>query len=165
MAESGVEFLDEIGLVLNLFVLLFVILFHVVPFNVRQAILAWLDARFASFRSMVTANEAAPKTAKKREKKPAPMTWERRVGAWLVIWLLAYMIHLQMTFYDSLDWLRYEWDGSAASTSIYKMESVMSWFNFIFICTLLMLLIPIPILRRTWMVPLFAALALSLIHI
>jgi len=161
MTESGVEFLDEIGLVLNLFVLMFVILFHVVPFNTRQAILAWLDARVASFRSMVTAHEAPPEAAKKREKKPAPMTWERRVGAWLVIWLLAYMIHLQMTFYDSLDWLRYEWDGSAASTSIYKMESVMSWFNFIFICTLLMLLIPIPILRRTWMVPLFAAMAIG----
>ena len=164
MSESGVEFLDEIGLVLNVFVLLFIILFHVVSFETRQTILAWMEAKLRTFRGMMGANageEVPSDEPKKRQKKPAPMSWERRVGAWLIIWLLAYFIHLQMTLYESMAWLRYDWDGSDVSSAIFRMESIASWFNFMIVCTLLMLLIPIPILRRTWMIPLFAVLAIA----
>ena len=145
MSESGVEFLDEIGLVLNVFVLLFVILFHVAPFQTRQTILAWTDEKLRAFRGMIGAkssDEAPLDAPKKKQKKPAPMSWERRVGAWLIIWLLAYFIHHQMTLYESMAWLSYDWDGSAVSSAIFRMESIASWFNFMIICTLLMLLIP-----------------------
>ena len=163
MSESGVEFLDEIGLVLNVFVLLFVILFHVVPFQSRQSLLSWVDGKLSAFRAKIGAkssDEAPQDPPKKKQKKPAPMSWERRVGAWLIIWLLAYFIHHQMTLYESMAWLSYDWDGSAVSSAIFRMESIASWFNFMIICTLLMLLIPIPILRRTWMIPFFAVLAI-----
>ena len=158
MSDSGVEFLDEIGLVLNIFVLLFVVLFHVVPFQQRQSILGWLDAKFSALKGKITASSVKEDRQKPKKVKPsAPMTWERRVGAWLVIWLLAYFIHLQMTLYDSMSWLRYDYDPlNDVSGAIYRIESIASWFNFIIICTLLMLLIPIPLLRRTWMIPLLA---------
>ena len=162
MSESGVEYLDEIGLVLNICVLAFVVLFHVVPFQQRQSLLLWIEGKIAVLKSKVSSSTEEPrKEPATKARPPRPPTWERRVGAWLVIWLLAYIIHLQLTRYEAFGWLTYNWDGSPTSSSIARVESVTSWFNFMIVGTLLMLLIPIPFLRRTWMLPVFGALALG----
>ena len=88
-----------------------------------------------------------------RKKLPPEMVpWDRRIGAWLVVWLLVYLIHKDLSRYDLFQWLNY----TGANFDVRRVESIASWFNFIMIGSLLMLLIPIPILRRTWMVVVFA---------
>lgn len=91
------------------------------------------------------------------EKLPTDtVSWDRRIGAWLVVWLLVYLIQKDLSRYDLFDWMNY----SGTNYDIMRTESIASWFNFIMIGSLLMLLIPIPILRKTWMVVLFAGIVL-----
>ena len=158
MADTGIEYLDEIGLILNIMVLSFMLLFLVPTIEQRNKMIIAFFALFSKITSVFKSDDES-----KSEKNPSrtkllseKAPWDRRIGAWLVVWLLIYLIHFEMSFNESFDWLRY----SGTNSDVMKTEDVASWFNFIIIGTLLMLLIPIPFLRRTWMIVVFAGVAL-----
>ena len=158
MADTGIEYLDEIGLILNIMVLGFMLLFLIPTANRRNKIINGFFSLISRGVSVFKSDKKDPEEQHefKSEITPEKTPWDRRIGAWLVVWLLIYLIHLEMSFNESFDWLRY----SGTNADIMKTEDVASWFNFIIIGTLLMLLIPIPFLRRTWMVVAFAGVAL-----
>ncbi|MEC7168735.1 MAG: hypothetical protein VXW14_07085, partial [Candidatus Thermoplasmatota archaeon] len=155
MADTGIEYLDEIGLILNIFVLIFVLLFLIPGIERRNKIING----FFGFFSVITSRFSSSEKEEEPEKEDAPLptdnkSWDRRIGAWLVVWLLLYLIERDLSRYAAFDWLNY----SGANMDIARYLDIASWFNFIIIGTLLMLLIPIPFLRRPWMVVVFAGL-------
>ena len=110
MAE-GLDLLDDIGLILSVFILLFISYFHLRALN---------DDR----------------------------TWDRKMGASLVIWLLLYFILRRLhelapaTAIDSPD----------VSGFVVELFSYCSSMNFYYIHLFLMLLVPIPFLRNGWQI-------------
>lgn len=157
MADTGIEYLDEIGLILNIFVLMFVLLFLIPGIDRRNKIING----FFGFFSVITSRFSSSKEEEAPKKEDAPLpkdnkSWDRRIGAWLVVWLLLYLIERDLSRYEAFDWLNY----SGANMDIARYLDIASWFNFIIIGCLLMLLIPIPFLRRPWMVIAFSGLLL-----
>ena len=158
MADTGIEYLDEIGLILNIMVLGFMLLFLIPTMKQRDKVITAFFSLISKVTSVFKSDkeDSTEPHELKQEFSMEKTPWDRRIGAWLVVWLLIYLIHIEMSFNESFDWLRY----SGTNTDVMKTEDVASWFNFIIIGTLLMLLIPIPFLRRTWMVAVFAGVAL-----
>ena len=158
MADTGIEYLDEIGLILNIMVLGFMLLFLIPTTEQRNRLIIGFFSIISKVTSVFKSDneESIEQHEFKTEITQEKVPWDRRTGAWLVVWLLIYLIHIEMSFNESFDWLRY----SGTNVDVMKTEDVASWFNFIIIGTLLMLLIPIPFLRRTWMVVAFAGVAL-----
>ena len=158
MADTGIEYLDEIGLILNVLVLGFILLFLIPTPQQRNSIILGVFHLFAKLTGRTPSEKEEKKeTESAVEKVPIDsVSWDRRIGAWLVVWLLVYLIQKDLSRYDLFDWMNY----SGANYDIMRTESIASWFNFIMIGSLLMLLIPIPILRKTWMVVLFAGIVL-----
>ena len=156
MADTGIEYLDEIGLILNIFVLMFVLLFLIPGIERRNKIINGFFGFFSGIRSRFSSSEKEENEPKK-ETSTLPTdnkSWDRSIGAWLVVWLLLYLVERDLSRYAAFDWLNY----SGANMDIARYLDIASWFNFIIIGTLLMLLIPIPFLRRPWMVVVFAGL-------
>jgi len=158
VADTGIEYLDEIGLILNIMVLGFMLLFLIPTMKQRDKVITAFFSLISKVTSVFKSDkeDSTEPHELKQEFSMEKTPWDRRIGAWLVVWLLIYLIHIEMSFNESFDWLRY----SGTNTDVMKTEDVASWFNFIIIGTLLMLLIPIPFLRRTWMVAVFAGVAL-----
>lgn len=116
---EGLDLLDDIGLILSIFILLFISYFHLRDIN---------DDR----------------------------TWDRKMGATLVIWLLLYFIlqRLQTIVPEvgitSLD----------VSGIVVEVANYASAMNYYYTHLFLMLLVPIPFLRKSWQI---AAIALLVI--
>ncbi|MGB2425072.1 MAG: hypothetical protein ACPIBN_02430 [Candidatus Poseidoniaceae archaeon] len=158
MADTGIEYLDEIGLILNILVLGFILLFLIPTPQQRNSMINRVFQLFAKLTGRTPSEKDGEGVSENvDEKLPTDtVSWDRRIGAWLVVWLLVYLIQKDLSRYDLFDWMNY----SGTNYDIVRTESIASWFNFIMIGSLLMLLIPIPILRKTWMVVLFAGIVL-----
>jgi len=158
VAETGIEYLDEIGLIMNILVLGFILLFLIPTRKQRNSMIDGVLRLVAKWSRRVDSEKGDVGESEMSRKKlpPEMVPWDRRIGAWLVVWLLVYLIHKDLSRYDLFQWLNY----TGANFDVRRVESIASWFNFIMIGSLLMLLIPIPILRRTWMVVVFAGVVL-----
>jgi len=158
VADTGIEYLDEIGLILNILVLGFILLFLIPTPQQRNSMINGVFQLFAKLTGRTPSEKDGEGVSENvDEKLPTDtVSWDRRIGAWLVVWLLVYLIQKDLSRYDLFDWMNY----SGTNYDIMRTESIASWFNFIMIGSLLMLLIPIPILRKTWMVVLFAGIVL-----
>ncbi|MFL2950536.1 MAG: hypothetical protein ACJZ56_05040 [Candidatus Thalassarchaeaceae archaeon] len=158
MADTGIEYLDEIGLILNILVLGFILLFLIPTPQQRNSMINGVFQLFAKLTGRTSSEKDGEGTSENADEKlpTDTVSWDRRIGAWLVVWLLVYLIQKDLSRYDLFDWMNY----SGTNYDIMRTESIASWFNFIMIGSLLMLLIPIPILRKTWMVVLFAGIVL-----
>lgn len=158
VADTGIEYLDEIGLILNILVLGFILLFLIPTAQQRNSMINGVFQLFAKLTGRTSSEKDGEETSESvDEKLPTDtVSWDRRIGAWLVVWLLVYLIQKDLSRYDFFDWMNY----SGTNYDIMRTESIASWFNFIMIGSLLMLLIPIPILRKTWMIVLFAGIVL-----
>ena len=158
VADTGIEYLDEIGLILNILVLGFILLFLIPTPQQRNSMINGVFQLFAKLTGRTPSEKDGEGVSENvDEKLPTDtVSWDRRIGAWLVVWLLVYLIQKDLSRYDLFDWMNY----SGTNYDIVRTESIASWFNFIMIGSLLMLLIPIPILRKTWMVVLFAGIVL-----
>ena len=110
MSES-LDLLDDIGLVLSVFVLLFISYFHLRNLN---------DDR----------------------------TWDRKMGAALVIWLLLYFILRRIQEISPSMGI----DDPDVSSFILDVTAYSSQLNFYYIHLFLMLLVPIPFLRNGWQI-------------
>ena len=76
-------------------------------------------------------------------------SWDRRMGAWLVIWLLLYFILIRLR--SMSDFFVFEqWDSEGHWAIEYVLYSFSSTLNFQLIHLFLMLLVPIPFLRNKW---------------
>ena len=123
MSES-LDLLDDIGLVLSVFVLLFIAYFHLRNLN---------DDR----------------------------TWDRKMGAALVIWLLLYFILRRIQEISPSMGI----DDPDASSFILDLTAYSSQLNFYYIHLFLMLLVPIPFLRNGWQIGAIGVLVLLFAHI
>jgi hypothetical protein len=118
MSES-LDLLDDIGLVLSVFVLFFISFFHLRALN---------DER----------------------------TWDRKMGASLVIWLLLYFILRRMQDLVPETGIQ---DPDVAGW-IVEITAYSSSLNFYYIHLFLMLLVPIPFLRKGWQIGVVGVLVL-----
>jgi hypothetical protein len=109
--NENLDLLDDIGLVLSVFVLLFISYFHLRNLN---------DER----------------------------TWDRKMGASLVIWLLLYFILRRVQEISPSMGI----DDPAVSSFIVEITAYSSQLNFYYIHLFLMLLVPIPFLRNGWQI-------------
>tara|TARA_B110000495_G_scaffold98804_1_gene85451 strand:- start:325 stop:1659 length:1335 start_codon:yes stop_codon:yes gene_type:complete len=109
---EGLDLLDDIGLILSVFILLFISYFHLRDIN---------DER----------------------------TWDRKMGASLVIWLLLYFILERLQTFDSLGMTITSPDVSG---TIVDVASYASTMNYYYTHLFLMLLVPIPFLRKSWQI-------------
>ena len=123
MSES-LDLLDDIGLVLSVFVLLFIAYFHLRNLN---------DDR----------------------------TWDRKMGAALVIWLLLYFILRRIQEISPSMGI----DDPDVSSFILDLTAYSSQLNFYYIHLFLMLLVPIPFLRNGWQIGAVGVLVLLFAHI
>ncbi|MGB0236503.1 MAG: hypothetical protein ACPF93_05360 [Poseidonia sp.] len=123
MSES-LDLLDDIGLVLSVFVLLFISYFHLRNLN---------DDR----------------------------TWDRKMGAALVIWLLLYFILLRIQEIAPSMGI----DDPEVSSFILDVTAYSSQLNFYYIHLFLMLLVPIPFLRNGWQIGALGVVVLLFAHI
>ena len=123
MSES-LDLLDDIGLVLSVFVLLFIAYFHLRNLN---------DDR----------------------------TWDRKMGAALVIWLLLYFILRRIQEISPSMGI----DDPDVSSFILDLTAYSSQLNFYYIHLFLMLLVPIPFLRNGWQIGAIGVLVLLFAHI
>lgn len=123
MSES-LDLLDDIGLVLSVFVLLFISYFHLRNLN---------DDR----------------------------TWDRKMGAALVIWLLLYFILRRIQEISPSMGI----DDPDVSSFILDVTAYSSQLNFYYIHLFLMLLVPIPFLRNGWQIGALGVLVLLFAHI
>ena len=123
MSES-LDLLDDIGLVLSVFVLLFIAYFHLRNLN---------DDR----------------------------TWDRKMGAALVIWLLLYFILRRIQEISPSMGI----DDPDVSSFILDVTAYSSQLNFYYIHLFLMLLVPIPFLRNGWQIGAIGVLVLLFAHI
>ena len=123
MSES-LNLLDDIGLVLSVFVLLFISYFHLRNLN---------DDR----------------------------TWDRKMGAALVIWLLLYFILRRIQEISPSMGI----DDPDVSSFILDVTAYSSQLNFYYIHLFLMLLVPIPFLRNGWQIGAIGVLVLLFAHI
>ena len=123
MSES-LDLLDDIGLVLSVFVLLFIAYFHLRNLN---------DDR----------------------------TWDRKMGAALVIWLLLYFILRRIQEISPSMGI----DDPDVSSFILDLTAYSSQLNFYSIHLFLMLLVPIPFLRNGWQIGAVGVLVLLFAHI
>ena len=110
MAE-GLDLLDDIGLILSVFILLFISYFHLRALN---------DER----------------------------TWDRKVGASLVIWLLLYFILRRLQELAPGIGI----DSPDVNGLIVEFIAYCSSMNFYYVHIFLMLLVPIPFLRNGWQI-------------
>jgi hypothetical protein len=123
MSES-LDLLDDIGLVLSVFVLLFISYFHLRNLN---------DDR----------------------------TWDRKMGAALVIWLLLYFILRRIQEIAPSMGI----DDPDVSSFILDVTAYSSQLNFYYIHLFLMLLVPIPFLRNGWQIGALGVVVLVFAHI
>ena len=123
MSES-LDLLDDIGLVLSIFVLLFISYFHLRNLN---------DDR----------------------------TWDRKMGAALVIWLLLYFILRRIQEISPSMGI----DDPDVSSFILDVTAYSSQLNFYYIHLFLMLLVPIPFLRNGWQIGALGVVVLLFAHI
>lgn len=123
MSES-LDLLDDIGLVLSVFVLLFISYFHLRNLN---------DDR----------------------------TWDRKMGAALVIWLLLYFILRRIQEISPSMGI----DDPDVSSFILDVTAYSSQLNFYYIHLFLMLLVPIPFLRNGWQIGALGVFVLLFAHI
>ncbi len=123
MSES-LDLLDDIGLVLSVFVLLFISYFHLRSLN---------DNR----------------------------TWDRKMGAALVIWLLLYFILRRIQEISPSMGI----DDPDVSSFILDVTAYSSQLNFYYIHLFLMLLVPIPFLRNGWQIGALGVVVLLFAHI
>ena len=123
MSES-LDLLDDIGLVLSVFVLLFISYFHLRNLN---------DDR----------------------------TWDRKMGAALVIWLLLYFILRRIQEIAPSMGI----DDPDVSSFILDVTAYSSQLNFYYIHLFLMLLVPIPFLRNGWQIGALGVVVLLFAHI
>ena len=110
MSES-LDLLDDIGLVLSVFVLFFISYFHLRDLN---------DDR----------------------------TWDRKMGASLVIWLLLYFILRRLQELVPATGI----DDPNVANWVVEASAYGSSLNFYYIHLFLMLLVPIPFLRKGWQI-------------
>ena len=110
MAE-GLDLLDDIGLILSVFILLFISYFHLRPVQ---------DER----------------------------TWDRKMGASLVIWLLLYFILRRLQELVPAVGI----DNPDVSGVVVELTGYFSSMNFYYVHLFLMLLVPIPFLRNGWQI-------------
>ena len=110
MAE-GLDLLDDIGLILSIFILLFISYFHLRALDDKR-------------------------------------TWDRKVGAALVIWLLLYFILRRLQELVPTVGI----NDPDVSGLIVELSAYSSSMNFYYIHLFLMLLVPIPFLRNGWQI-------------
>jgi hypothetical protein len=110
MAE-GLDLLDDIGLILSIFILLFISYFHLRALDDKR-------------------------------------TWDRKLGAALVIWLLLYFILRRLQELVPSVGI----DNADVSGLIVELSAYSSSMNFYYIHLFLMLLVPIPFLRNGWQI-------------
>ena len=122
--SDSLDLLDDIGLVLSVFVLLFISYFHLRNLN---------DNR----------------------------TWDRKMGAALVIWLLLYFILRRIQEIAPSMGI----DDPDVSSFILDLTAYSSQLNFYYIHLFLMLLVPIPFLRNGWQIGAIGVLVLLFAHI
>lgn len=122
--SENLDLLDDIGLVLSVFVLLFISYFHLRNLN---------DDR----------------------------TWDRKMGAALVIWLLLYFILLRIQEIAPSMGI----DDPEVSSFILDVTAYSSQLNFYYIHLFLMLLVPIPFLRNGWQIGALGVVVLLFAHI
>ena len=122
--SDSLDLLDDIGLVLSVFVLLFIAYFHLRNLN---------DDR----------------------------TWDRKMGAALVIWLLLYFILRRIQEISPSMGI----DDPDVSSFILDVTAYSSQLNFYYIHLFLMLLVPIPFLRNGWQIGAVGVLVLLFAHI
>ncbi|MGB2392849.1 MAG: hypothetical protein ACPICH_01915 [Poseidonia sp.] len=122
--SENLDLLDDIGLVLSVFVLLFISYFHLRNLN---------DDR----------------------------TWDRKMGAALVIWLLLYFILLRIQEIAPSMGI----DDPDVSSFILDVTAYSSQLNFYYIHLFLMLLVPIPFLRNGWQIGALGVVVLLFAHI
>ena len=121
---EGLDLLDDIGLVLSVFILLFISYFHLRPGEDKR-------------------------------------TWDRRMGASLVIWLLLYFVLRRMKTLvptTGIDYL-------TADTVFISISGYASSLNFFYTHLFLMLLVPIPFLRKSWQIAALGIFVFIAIHI
>ncbi|MDA8838925.1 hypothetical protein N9N14_00395 [Candidatus Poseidonia alphae] len=111
MAE-GLDLLDDIGLILSVFILLFISYFHLRPDG--------KDER----------------------------TWDRKMGASLVIWLLLYFILRRLQELVPAVGI----NNPDVSGVVVELTAYLSSMNFYYVHLFLMLLVPIPFLRNGWQI-------------
>ena len=109
--DEGLELLDDIGLVLSVFILFFISYFHLRALN---------DER----------------------------SWDRKMGAALVIWLLLYFILRRLQELVPATGI----EDPDVSGFIIDVTAFASSMNFYYIHLFLMLLVPIPFLRNAWQI-------------
>ena len=109
--DEGLELLDDIGLVLSVFILFFISYFHLRALN---------DDR----------------------------TWDRKMGAALVIWLLLYFILRRLQELVPATGI----EDPDVSGFIIEATAFASSMNFYYVHLFLMLLVPIPFLRNGWQI-------------
>mgnify|MGYP006156232071 FL=1 len=123
MAE-GLELLDDIGLILSVFILLFISYFHLRNLN---------DDR----------------------------TWDRKMGASLVIWLLLYFILKRITELEPSLGV----DATIASGFIQYISAMAYAINFYYIHLFIMLLVPIPFFRKGWQIAAIGIIVIVFIYL
>ena len=122
--SENLDLLDDIGLVLSVFVLLFISYFHLRNLN---------DDR----------------------------TWDRKMGAALVIWLLLYFILRRIQEIAPSMGI----DDPDVSSFVLDVTAYSSQLNFYYIHLFLMLLVPIPFLRNGWQIGALGVVVLLFAHI
>jgi hypothetical protein len=122
--SENLDLLDDIGLVLSVFVLLFISYFHLRNLN---------DDR----------------------------TWDRKMGAALVIWLLLYFILRRIQEISPSMGI----DDPDVSSFVLDVTAYSSQLNFYYIHLFLMLLVPIPFLRNGWQIGALGVVVLLFAHI
>lgn len=121
---EGVDLLDDIGLILSVFILLFIAYFHLRNLN---------DDR----------------------------TWDRKMGASLVIWLLLYFILKRITTLEPSLGV----DATIASGFIQYISAMASAINFYYIHLFIMLLVPIPFFRKGWQIAAIGIIVIVFIYL
>jgi len=121
---EGLDLLDDIGLILSVFILLFISYFHLL--NLK-------DER----------------------------TWDRKMGASLVIWLLLYFILRRLQ--DIVPEVGI--DSPDVSGTVVDLVQYASSMNFYYTHLFLMLLVPIPFLRKSWQIGVLGVLVVLFTYI
>ena len=116
---EGLNLIDDIGLILSIFILLFISYFHLRDIN---------DDR----------------------------TWDRKMGASLVIWLLLYFILSRLQAIVPAAGI----DSPDVSGMVVGVANYASTMNYFYTHLFLMLLVPIPFLRKSWQIAAIAVLVI-----
>ena len=87
MADTGIEYLDEIGLILNIMVLGFMLLFLIPTTEQRNRLIIGFFSIISKVTSVFKSDneESIEQHEFKTEITQEKVPWDRRTGAWLVV--------------------------------------------------------------------------------